>query len=388
LDRAVELTVEADQFRFEVMLHLGIALARAGNSTRAERVFTSVVDGSGDPSTRLHASMERAFVHIFQSSPKALSEAQELVEESISALEKLDDASGMAKAWRLMATVSWIKAQFHPGIESLRRALEYAKGHDRFQEMQITSELIMALAFGPTPVQEVIREGEQMLDQVEDRIVRATLLSTLRLMYAWVGQFDHARDLGERATKICRDLGHNVLLGWWTEEAALVEIAAGNLAAAEQELRRGCDALTEMGEKAALSTKAAILADVIFSQGRFEEADQWVALSEKTAARDDIASQARWKSVRSKIMATRGNRDRAIRLAQEAVDLVDSSDDLDLRGEVWLCCAKTQRLTAQSTQALESAKVSVDLHEKKGNIMSATRARRLVEELIGEASAS
>jgi tetratricopeptide (TPR) repeat protein len=387
LDRAVDLTIEDDDFRFQVMLRLGIALARAGNSTRAEQVFASVVDGSEDPRMRLHARIERAFVHIFQASPQALTEAQDLVEESTSTFERIGDASGMAKALRLMATIFWIKAQFHPGVEALRRAIEYARGHDKFQEMQITSDLIMAMAFGSTPVQEVIREGEQMLERVQDRIVRATLLSTLRLMYAWLGNFDHARDLGERATIMCRDLGQHVLLGWWSEEAALVEIAAGNLTAAEQELRRGCDALAEMGEKAALSTKATILADVLFEQGRYEEADQYATLSEGAAAPDDIASQARWRAVRSKIMATRGNSDQAKQLSQEAVDLVDTSDDLDLRGEIWLCRAETQRLTGQTKQAVESAKVSLNLYEQKGNIMSATKARRFVEEMIGETAA-
>jgi hypothetical protein len=187
-----------------------------------------------------------------------------------------------------MANVSWNKAQFDTGIEALCRAPAHARGRDKFQEGQITSELIMAMAFGPTPVQEVIREGEQMLDA--SRTGSSSLLFFPHsdwCTHRWVG-FDHARELGQRATAICHDLGQHVLLARWSEEAALVEIAAGDLTAAEQELRRGCDALADMGEQAALSTKAAFLAEVIFAQGRHEEADECVALSKRSAPPDDI----------------------------------------------------------------------------------------------------
>jgi tetratricopeptide (TPR) repeat protein len=202
--------------------------------------------------------------------------------------------------------------------------------------MEITSELIMAMAFGSTPVQEVIRQGEEMLEHIEDRVVVATLLSILRLMYAWLGEFDHARNLGESAEAICRDLGQHVLLAWWSEEAALVEVAAGDFTSAEEKLRDGCDALGRMGENASLSTKAALLADILFSAGRYVEAEEYVALSERAADPDDIASQARIRAVKSKIMATRGKTAETIALAQEAVSLADTSDDLDLRGETWL----------------------------------------------------
>ena len=387
LERAVDLSQEVDESRFEVMLNLGTSLTRIGNTKRAEQVLTAVAEGSGDASMRLHANIERAFVALAQALPQSHARSQHLAEKSIRVFEQLGDRVGTAKAWRLMATVSWNKAQFDTGIEALRRALHFAQGHDKFLEMQITSELIMAMAFGPTPVQEVIRQGEEMLEHVEDRVVIATLLSTLRLMYAWLGEFDHARELGDRAEALCRDLGQHVLLAWWCEEAALVELAAGDLTSAEEALRRGCDALARMGENASLSTRAAELADILCSQRRYGEAEEYAALSERTADPDDIASQARMRAVRARIMASRGGTVEAIALAQEAASLADTSDDLDLRGYIWHSRADALRRIERIGEAVHSAKTAVALYEQKGNIVSAAKARKLLEELIGGASA-
>jgi hypothetical protein len=98
------------------MLRLGIALARNGNSTRADQVLASVIEASSDPRIRLHASIERAFVQMAQATPGAFTGSHRLAEESISVFEGLGDTSGIAKAWRLIATVAWNRAQFDTGV--------------------------------------------------------------------------------------------------------------------------------------------------------------------------------------------------------------------------------------------------------------------------------
>ena len=54
---------------------------------------------------------------------------------------------------------------------------------------------------------------------------------------------------------------------------AYMEVLAGDLAAAERELRGSYSQLEQLGERAFLSTMAAMLARVLCEQERFDEAE-------------------------------------------------------------------------------------------------------------------
>ena len=60
-----------------------------------------------------------------------------------------------------------------------------------------------------------------------------------------------------------------------------------------------------MGERLFLPTTAAFLARAILEQGRDEEADQFVELSARLAASDDILTHVLWRGVRARILARR-----------------------------------------------------------------------------------
>ena len=68
---------------------------------------------------------------------------------------------------------------------------------------------------------------------------------------------------------------------------------AGDLAAAELELRRGVELLERMGERAYLSTLGAMLADVLELVGKDDEAGSFARISEEVSDPDGIDSQAR-----------------------------------------------------------------------------------------------
>ena len=93
------------------------------------------------------------------------------------------------------------------------------------------------------------------------------------------GEFAKAREAIAEGRGILEDFG------WVTEEAsasqvsATVEILAGDLGAAERELRRGCEVLMRIGERGYLSTSAGMLANVLASMDRLEEAEHFIALS-------------------------------------------------------------------------------------------------------------
>jgi ATP/maltotriose-dependent transcriptional regulator MalT len=126
------------------------------------------------------------------------------------------------------------------------------------------------------------------------------------------------------------------------EEVALPVWAAGALSQAvsralllegepglaEQELRRGYETLQATGEVTFLSTVAGILAEAIYAQGRYDEADGFTRIGEESAGAEDMYSQVLWRSVRAKCLAREGHTTEALALARESVDLVESTDAL------------------------------------------------------------
>jgi hypothetical protein len=54
-----------------------------------------------------------------------------------------------------------------------------------------------------------------------------------------------------------------------------------------------------MGETNYISTTAALLAEVLFRQGDFDEADEYTRICEELAAHEDVVSQFRYRSVAS-----------------------------------------------------------------------------------------
>ncbi|TGQ50415.1 hypothetical protein EN855_036335, partial [Mesorhizobium sp. M1C.F.Ca.ET.212.01.1.1] len=88
------------------------------------------------------------------------------------------------------------------------------------------------------------------------------ILRQLACLNAIVGRFALARELIATSNATYADLGLTLFLAG-SEHEAVVELLAGNPAAAERSARAAYRALEEMGERAFRSTMAATLALVI-----------------------------------------------------------------------------------------------------------------------------
>ncbi len=90
-----------------------------------------------------------------------------------------------------------------------------------------------------------------------------------------------------------------------------MEILAGELEAAERELRRGCEVLIRLGEQGYLSTSAGMLANVLASMDRLEEAEHFITLSAKTGSSDDGLTQVEMRTARAEVLLKRRGRGRS-----------------------------------------------------------------------------
>jgi len=156
---------------------------------------------------------------------------------------------------------------------------------------------------------------------------------------------------------------------------AIVELLAGDPAAAERSLRSGYEALEEMGERAYLSTTAAYLAQAIFAQGRHEEAEQLTELSGQLSASCDLATQVMLRGLRARILVGRGETGPAERLAQEAVALAERSDFLNHRADTLMDLAQVLQEGHRVDESAQATAQALALYEEKGNVAGAAKAR-------------
>ena len=116
------------------------------------------------------------------------------------------------------------------------------------------------------------------------------------------GDFDEARVIAADAKAILEELGQAFKLAELGQVFGWIELLAGDPAAAEVELRRSHELLEEIGEKGYLSTTAAFLAESVYLQGRFDEAEQLTQVAERWAVPDDVVTQVLWRGTRGKIL--------------------------------------------------------------------------------------
>ena len=154
---------------------------------------------------------------------------------------------------------------------------------------------------------------------------------------------------------------------------------AGNPAAAEAALRESCEVLERMGERSVLSTQAGELGHALCALGRYDEAEEWARKSRELGARDDIVTQMLWRQVLSKVKARRGAFEEGERLAREAVELGEQTDQPVSIGLAHLDLAEVLEQAGRRSEAVEELTKAVELFERKGDLPMAAQTRTRLE---------
>jgi tetratricopeptide (TPR) repeat protein len=146
-------------------------------------------------------------------------------------------------------------------------------------------------------------------------------------------------------------------------------------------LRPGCETLLQMGETGYLSTSAGYLARALIRTGELEEAERASSVSEASAASDDLGPQILWRGVRARVLAASGAHEDADRLGREAPAMAERTDDPESRGMARVDLAEVLRLSGRMDEANVHIREAIELYERKGNIVSANRARAELEKM-------
>jgi tetratricopeptide (TPR) repeat protein len=217
-----------------------------------------------------------------------------------------------------------------------------------------------------------------LLDEVEDLVGGAGINAHIAGLEAMAGDFERALSLLDESQGMFEQLGQRAIVARTSLPIrSYVHSLANDPVSAEGSLRESCALLERMRERNALSTQAAELADVIYQQGRYAEAERWTRLGEANAVNEDNGAQASWRSVRAKVLARRGSPGDAESLALEAVVLADRTDELNRRARVRLDLADVLRLDSRIDDAAHAAHAAAGLFGQKGNVAGSERARTL-----------
>ena len=383
LSRAESLCPKLDPARFQLLQDLAFALLETGDFGRLQHVVaeaSEVAEASTDPTQQAQALILGLWMRLFTNPEGWAPEAQREATWAISTFEADRDERGQARAWSLLGLVNMLTCQF----AAAGLAWEKAAGHahlagDERGELEDWSWVPLALWGGPTPVDEAIERCGSVLDKAAgDRKATSTALFTMGKLEAMRGRFDEARKLIASSRSTLDEIALPIwMAGPLTQIAGWVEILAGDPGAAESILRPGVETLREIGELAWMSTVAAILAEAMYAQGRDEEAEQFILVSEEGAGREDVYSQGMLGSVRAKVVARRGESIEAERLGREAVAVAESTDFLFLRAFTLTSLAEVMTLGRETERVEDVIREALAVSHQKGFIVGADRIRKL-----------
>ena len=215
----------------------------------------------------------------------------------------------------------------------------------------------LACVFGPMPVPQAIARCREMeAGSGGDHRTEGLALCARAQLEAMRGSFDEARALYARARTVLTDVGGSMLGASTALDSSMVEMLAGDHAAAERELRRDAELLEGMGERYLLSTMEGVRAQALIALGRHDEAAAACARAEAAAAADDIESQVLVRSVRAELHLHAGRTLEAAASAAAADALLRGAEaptivaDLAIvRGRIAAAGGDLGRPTASST---------------------------------------
>ena len=378
LRRADALLVDAPAERVALLPHLARAAMDSGALAEAEQVFGEAIRLAreiGDELNELRAEVGRGHL----SHMLGTASGDELRALADRAIATFDDDADLADAWELMGT-GYLRAR---NREAQLQALHHARDHahasgDLRRQIDAWNQIGGAMVFGRTPLLEVRVFCEEQLVWARERnlpAVEADALLVGPYVDARLGDIELAREKLARSKEICRDLGIAYGLAEAGMAGAELELTAGDLPAAERELREAIDIAVGMGAAHYVAMYKVRLARILNEQGRHEEAGELL-----DEAADLYGHTAPWKSNRARVLAAKRALDEAVALAREAAELEEANDDLNAVALTLVDVSEVLRAAGDQAGAEAALMKAIALNEEKGSVVPAQQCR---ERLLG-----
>ena len=381
--RALALLPADSMQRVDALLGVATFAAESGAFAQMhERLDEAIALASRSGDARLRSRTALAAARIRDADPPGdwVKTTLDLIARIRPGAEASADVELQAMTWLLEAQVMFFDGQLgraaSAGMRARDLAEELAGPAIRMVDLDFVT---LSVSRGPMPAVEGIQELEAYIE--DPRIAesgRAAACAGLGLLHAMIGEFDAGRSSMRRATEIAQALGRDVMaVAGDAEGMGIIESFAGNLDAAEQAILIGYRELQRVGETNFRSTLAGMLALLVAERGRWDDAAAYAEDAAQAAMAEDVVSQVLLRRARARILAGQGNPGEAVRLAREAVDRADSTDQPILRGDALADLANVLWFAGKRAEAREALTSAIGLYEAKGSLVSVRQAREL-----------
>ncbi|MGH2704902.1 MAG: BTAD domain-containing putative transcriptional regulator [Actinomycetota bacterium] len=380
LSRARSLLLPQHPQRAEVLQLLAVAYPMLGRHADADAVAEELQQAARareDPALEQAARLERTRLRlIIGPYPSSLDEVRDEAERARDFFRSVGDDARAAYAAHVLGIVHILRGDPAEAERVARVGLADAErsGHPR-EELALRWWIAWAVRAGEMPVAQAIPVCEEMARWRGSE--HPGVLFELARLHAMVGHFGEGRRLLAHArVLIVERLRMRRPLLFAARAAASVELQAGDLEAAERELRAALERSREMYEPEGVAKIAAALARALVTAGRVDEAEVFAEVSERQAPSVALPAQALWRAATARVMASRGRATDAEPLAREAVHLAPAGMP-NLRADLTMDLAEVLRAGGDIDGAASAIGDAIALYERKGNLVAAARARSL-----------
>ena len=386
LRRATSLLKPRESRKHELLCELGMAHYASRELDRAVELLTDAMVASkdaGDRRIELRARVELEYVQLRGRQKASSKDLLDATAEGIPTFESVGDNRALGRAWLLTGWVRGGRFCDHAAWgDGADRALQCYKAAG-WPTSTCLGELAAALYWGATPVEQAVTRCEQLLrDEVNDHVGGAYVSAFLGGLVAQRHDFQRARQLVNSAQITFHDLGMSLGAATFCSQVlSEIEQLAGDVDEGERILRELAIEFERSNELSRLASTAGELSDVLASQGRIEESEEWTRVAERHSTADDLHAQIRWRPVRALIHASRGEFALAEELGREAAMLADATDGLNRRANAHRCIGEGFRLAGRASDALAEFERAIGLYELKGNLPGAALVRALQDDL-------
>ena len=383
LERASALLPMDARERAQSLYDYGVALFRLGERLRAQAVLERALaeaSAAGDAPLEALVALKLSWQQLFTMGGSAR-EHLERAERAAELFARLGDGPKLARAIQDQARMLRDLGRADEAAAAFERVVELADAnHDRWLGWFSRGSVCVALQLGSTPADEAIARVEETLAAPDPEYGKqVNALNALGVLYAEAGRIDEARRALDESyeTSLARD----ELTALWINLyfKAFVDQLAGDTDGQETALRRAVELSEATDDGGAVDSARAELAVLLATTGRLDEAEQHVAATRTSANVDDFLVQARSRSALALVEARRGHRESALVLANEAVEITASTDWLHVRGLTLEDRAEVEVAAGRTSAARRSLAEAQALHERKGNVAAASRARQRFE---------
>ena len=381
LERALAQRSAGQRLRADMLRLLGVLLYEAGDLNRAEAVMSEglqVATAAGVP-----ALQARIRFLLAEFSDTGLAELAAECEAAIAVLESEGDLEGLAEAWMVAGNLQYPLGDMAAAEEALERAIACARqsGNHRAQ-MRASHWLAVTFHLLYIPVDAGIARAEQLLQEASgDPWAEADLLKPLCLLYSYAGRVLDARTALARTRSIFTSFGAEMALAESAIPAGMMELVIGDPAAAERYLREGYQAFRAMGERGYPANIAALLAEALYVQGRFDEAQQMSQEARAATEPDDHETLARSYATSAKLLARRGRFSAAHQLVDEAEALIAPTSWVLHTAEMLVAKAEVNRLSGAPEQAAANLRAALGIYEDRRATLLAEQVKAALASL-------